>query len=449
MLKSYPRTIRRLITLTLMLSWSFFPSQSFAFDDFISSVDVMKYTKDRVTNQMTSSEVNAVVAAIMDNIHPEYISISVPLDDDADYPPQSKPYPLSVQKYTKLWTDAIRNHGAKVIFRGTWSGIEGIYSFPKKIGIHRFPAGTAASAAMDGQTTWLGKTYQFIINNPELFADGDIWAVLPERTEGIFADATSFLGYDGQDIQKTYPQFFLDLNTVSDSAFAKIGKRVRTGMSANNFSEVKSGWLDQRVYDASGFIVIDHYGVTHTPEEMEADITNAYNKYKKPVFLQEWGDYWNRELGDSKRQIYLQEMYAVFKRLADAKILIGFNYWGGWINNAEGIVEKDGDRYVINSRGLLLADFFASLKQVNPQATHTTPTPAKPKPANNEPRPPLINPVDIAYAAPENNDTRVEEFNFQPQDDNQRTQLPKTLIGAGVLFLLWYTVGKRLKNKFK
>jgi hypothetical protein len=328
--------------------------------DFISSVDVMKYTKDTVINQPSSAEIESIVSAITKNIKPKYIAISIPLDDSTDYPPESKPSPGSAIQFQQKWTDTIHAQRVSVIFRGTFSGIEGIYNFPKLVGADRYPAGTISSAATDGNSTWLGKIYKFILDNPDVFADGDIWALLPERTEGIFSDESSFLAYD-RDIQQTYPQFFLDLNAVSAAAFKKINKKVITGMSANNFSEVKSGWLSPELYNSSGLIVVDHYGITHTPQEMESDLTDAYKKYGKPIFLQEWGDYWNKNLNEPERKVYLQSMYAVFKKLADAKILAGFNYWGGWENNSEGILAKNGNGFSINPRGQMLADFFASL----------------------------------------------------------------------------------------
>jgi hypothetical protein len=168
------------------------PLPAKAMNNFITSVDVMKYTKDVVANQLTDADINTIVAGIMNNLHPQYVAISVPLDSSADYPAGSKPSPRTAISFTQTWVNAIRSHGAKVMFRGTWSGIEGIYNFPKLVGANRFPEGTVTSAPTDKNTTWLGKTYQYIVSNPSLFADGDIWAILPERTEGIFSDSTSF-----------------------------------------------------------------------------------------------------------------------------------------------------------------------------------------------------------------------------------------------------------------
>lgn len=348
----------------------------------LKSVDVMKFTKDTLTNQPSDATIQGIVKTLTSNIHPTHIAISTPLDATADYPAGSTPSPRTAEAFTQTWADSIHANGARVLWRGTWSGIEGIYNFPARVGTNRFPTGTFASAPTDGNTTWLGKTYAYIVNHPTYFADGDIWAALPERTEGIFQDATSFLPYNGAGIQANYANFFIDLQKVSAAAFGVIGKRVQTGWTAQNFSEVKSGWLPSSLYDAAGIIVVDHYGITHTATEMESDLRAISTRQNKQVFLQEWGDYWNAGLDATTRKAYLQSMYAVFQKLSNEGILAGFNYWGGWDNNAEGILTATNGVYTINDRGSLLSQFFGanamSGATTPPTPPSTTPTPTPP-----------------------------------------------------------------------
>src|SRR5258708_4158394 len=186
-------------------------------------VGFMSRTKDTLYDKPTDAQIENIVATIVDTIHPTHLAISVPLDDSSDF--------------SQKWADTIHRHGAKVIFRGTWEGMEGIYNVAKQVGINRFPVGNLQSAPADGNATWLGKSYKYIIDRPGLFSDGDIWAILPERTEGIFQNSTSFLSYEAPGIQANYVSFFNDLKKVSDSAFAKIQKNVGTGFTPNNFSE--------------------------------------------------------------------------------------------------------------------------------------------------------------------------------------------------------------------
>ncbi len=360
------------------------------------SVDVMKMTKDVMRNQQSDSEIQSIVLGIKTNLNPNFIAISIPLDSSEAYPNQ-KPTPRTAQAFTQKWADTIHNAGMKIIWRGTWSGIEGIYEFPKLAGTKRFPAGTASSAATDGTATWLGKTYKYIIDNPTFFSDGDIWAVMPERTEGIFQDSTSFLSYSSPGIQSNYANFFNNLKTISSSAFGKINKNVITGWTANNFTEVKSTWLYNSVFDTAGIVSIDHYGLDHTVAEMENDLRGIYAAKKKQIFLQEWGDYWNQNLNSTDRNKYLSEMYTMFQKLGDEGILMGFNYWGGWTGSLEGILTKTNSVYSINDRGTILGQFFTNNTQIPlspPPVVAIVPPPPPPAPTPVPP-PPTVTPTPI------------------------------------------------------
>jgi hypothetical protein len=322
------------------------------------SVDVMKYTKDTMQHQFTDARINNLVDTLK-SLNVDCIAIAIPMDASGDYPASAKPAPRDAYVLTQAWADAIHGKGLHILWRGTWSGIEGINGFPRRVGAHRLPAGTAASAATDGAATWLGKTYHYIVDHPAFFADGDLWAPLPERTEGIFQDATSFLPHDGPGIQANYLAFFTDLKKVSDAAFAKIGKRVVTGYSANNYSEVVSGWLPRDFFEAAGITSIDYYGRDHSPQELERDLRAMYSATGKPIFLQEWADYWNSQLAPRERKAYLHQIYSALGRLHRQGMLVGFNYWGGWDNTTESVVQEDERGFSLNERGRLLQAFFA------------------------------------------------------------------------------------------
>ncbi len=372
-------------------------------------VDVMKWTKDTVANQPSDTTIDNLINTIVTQINPTHISISVPLDATSDYP--NSVGPRTAEAFTQKWVDAIHTKGKKVIFRGTWSGIEGIYNFPKLDGVDRIPSGTRASAPTDGNNSWLGKTYKYIIDHPTFFQNGDVWAVLPERTEGIFQDETSFLPFTNGSVQSNYANFFIDLKNSSSDAFAKIGKSVSTGLSANNFSEVNSTWLPSSLYEAAGMIVIDHYGINHTVSEMENDLRKINSMYGKPVFLQEWGDYWNANMPSAERNAYLTSMFAMWQKLANEGILNGFNYWGGWTGSQEGILTDTGNNtFGLSERGKILANFFAtvSASSITPPPTPTptpapAPTPVPPPPPAPLPTPPPPAPTTLTCPAIQTN----------------------------------------------
>lgn len=378
--------------------------------DSMKGVDVMKYTKDVMTNQPGDKEIENIVSALK-SLNITHIALSIPLDKTTDYPSSNKPAPRTAEAFTQKWADAIHSAGLNIIWRGTYSGIEGIYDFEKKSGDKRLPAGTAASAETDGEKTWLGKLYSYIISNPSFFASGDVWAPLPERTEGIFQDSTSFLPYDGAGIQANYANFFIDLKKVSDRAFSKIGKNVITGMSANNYSEIASGWLPQSLFDAIGYVVVDYYGDKHTPEEMERDLRSIAARTGKPVFLQEWGDYWTGDMSVESRTSYLRSIYAVIEKLAKEGVIIGFNSWTGWTDAQESILERTTDGVKINYAGSVLAELFA--KNIRAPEDHDSPDP------EDDPKPPVTEdpqslkcpgPTDGAFSACYYHDQRMQDL---------------------------------------
>lgn len=284
----------------------------------------MKLTKDLVNNPLSDSDILKVVQSVKAT-NATHIAISVPLD-----------FP----DYAKKWCNVAHANGLKVIHRGTWSAIEGIYNFTKAVGANR-PADTI--------NHWVNITASYIVANPELFADGDLWAVLPERTEGIFQDATAFLPAPLPD---NYTAFFNALVDASEAAFAQVGKKVLVGFSANNWTEVNSGWIGQGFFDRARITCVDHYGTDHLPASMYTELKAVYDKHLYPVFLQEWGNYWNNgSLSDAV------SMFDTFDKLAADKILVGFNYWGGWSGNPESIFNAD---YSLNDKGKELAKRFAN-----------------------------------------------------------------------------------------
>lgn len=357
------------------------PQADAAFRD-LKSIDVMKLTKDVMANQPSDTEIDNLVSTL-DGMNITHVALSIPMDATADYPAGSAPSPRTAEQFTQKWADAVHSRGLGVIWRGTYSGIEGIYNFEKRVGSNRFPTGTAASAMTDGTNTWLGKIYQYIVQHPTFFKDGDVWAPLPERTEGIFSDSTSFIS-SSPSLQENYVRFFNDVKTVSDQAFARIGKRPLTGMTANNYSEVMSTWLPQNFFDHNGVISIDYYGISHAPEEIESDMRKMYAMRGKPVFLQEWGDYWNSSMPEAERTAYLKRVYEVLQKLVNEGILMGFNYWGGWPNEGEGIITRSGSTYLPNYRGALLSNFYAANSVVGTPISTPPPTPTptpSPQPA--------------------------------------------------------------------
>lgn len=289
------------------------------------SVDIMKLTKDTVTNQPSEASLQQLIEELS-QINLTHIAISVPLDEHI-----SGESPDSTWVFTKKVADLIHAAGLKVLFRGTFAALEGIYGVQKAVGPNRQP-----------QSYWLGLISDYITNNPDLFQDGDIWAPLPEQTgHGIFQDSTSFL--EGP-LPDNYATFFIDVKNTSDTAFNTIGKNVVTGQTANNYTEVASGWIFQSLFDAIGVLSIDHYESDMTT--LEQNIRDINTNKGQPVFHQEWAD-----INDNGN---IAEYLQLMDQLAGEGIVVGVNYWGGWAGTNESVVDFVNNQYILNEDGLAL-----------------------------------------------------------------------------------------------
>lgn len=300
------------------------------------SIDAMKITKDNVTGQPNDTYITRYCQFLVANFNITHIANSTPIDIQADWVAAgSTPSPRTITAYLQAWADGIHNVGLKVIWRNTFCGLEGLYGFTHKVGAgNTFPLGTAASAATDGQTTYLGKIYAFIVNNTSLFRAGDIFAFIPEGTNGIFSEPTSWVPYSGAGAQANYQQIMVDLKSVCDQALAAAQiNGVYSDYNTNNFSEINSGWLPSAIYSTQQSITMDHYGITHAVSEMQSDYNTALSRGSPySIFHQEWSDYWDDpgSITNPNRITYLQNMYAMMGTFVPTGKLYGFNYWGGW-----------------------------------------------------------------------------------------------------------------------
>ena len=327
----------------------------------IRSLDVMQNTKDTVTNQINKTEVINYLSCIVTNFKPTHVAVSYPFDSNSDFVSYgSTPRPQTIEQCFKFWCDTIHGLGSNVLFRGTWCAMENIWSCAFDKGAT--PLGTVASAPTDGQSTWLGKCYSWIVNHPGYFKDGDIYAPCPEQTTYVF-NGDTFLG--SSDIQNLYAQFFNNLIIVATQAFATIGKKVTVGYTSNNYSEIRSGWMPGSIFTNSGICAVDYYGnynndSDYTVAAYERDLRLIHTSSGKPLFWQEWGDIVTFGESDQARYVYFAAMMDMIKRLVAEGIIMGFNYWGMWQDTDNtGIMIRNSDgTYTLDGRGQLLASLY-------------------------------------------------------------------------------------------
>lgn len=272
---------------------------------------------------------------------------------------------------SKRWADKIHAAGLNVTWRNAHQSMEftrnGDGSFSGLYGTEAWIGGRRKDPQI-----YLDEAKKMIVDHPDWYKDGDEFAIYPERTEGIFSDNTAWLGPNTPD---NYGAFFKKLKDVADAAFTQIGKKVTTGLAANNGSEPLNGWLPVDMIKYMKVAVMDHYLDNKDPNVYEADIRKVNQRYGVPVYIQEWA--FNRGASNEAQDTpVIRAYYAMFKKLADEGLLYGLGYWGGWSANGEGIFDKAGDQLVLNWKGKLLAEFFKNAPAPTPLPTpEPTPTP--------------------------------------------------------------------------
>lgn len=265
----------------------------------------MKLTKDKMNSPLSTLQVNKYLD-LYKSIGATHVDVSTVIGHP------------EFAFYTKLWMDAVHAKGMFVTLRSAHQNMEGLYGVEKFVGANRKPA-----------QFWIDEAVNALKDLP--WKAGDEIAIYPERTEGIFSDDTAFL-FEG--LPGSYGEFFKNLHEAI-RAVAPAG--VVVGLSANNASELLSGWMPIVMSDTYGVVVVDLY-VDGDPVKYEADIRAIYAKYGKPMHVQESAVHRFETPDKAKADAY----YAVNKKLADEGILYGYGAWGGWAGNPESVITDTG-----------------------------------------------------------------------------------------------------------
>lgn len=258
----------------------------------VRSIDTVKYSRDIAREKSNVLEFNVVINAQVGNIAKtgaNYIALGTPYDDE-------------FKPFLKRWVDVARKYHLNVWFRGNFSGWEGWFNYPK---IDR--------------AEHLKLTEQFILNNTDLFEDGDIFTPCSECENGGPGDPRQIGDIDG------YRQFLKLEYQVANSAFAKTGKKVRAGYFSMN-GDVARLVMDKSTTAAlGGIVVIDHY--VDTPQKLVSDIKEIASSSGGQVFLGEFGVPIPDITGDMSEAQQADWIKSALTLLSNEHELVGLNYW--------------------------------------------------------------------------------------------------------------------------
>lgn len=272
----------------------------------IRSIDTMKYSRDVAREKLSDSSYDAVIDKQMEEIAAtgaNYAAIGTPYDEEFR--------PMLVR-----WVKSARKHKLRVWFRGNFSGWEGWFGYPK-IDV----------------STHIVKTEKFILNNKDLFKNGDIFTSCPECENGTKVEWGDPSSLD------THRAFLILEYRVATVAFAQIGKEVKTGYYSMN-GDLAAAMMDRATTQAlGGVVVIDHY--VATPEKLAEDIRKLVNKSGGKIVLGEFGAPIPDIHGDMTEQEQADWINQAFAEISAIPDLIGVNYW----------VNKGGSTALWNSNG--------------------------------------------------------------------------------------------------
>jgi hypothetical protein len=285
----------------------------------IRSIDTMKQSRDRAREKLSD-------ASFDETIQDQIRKIAA---TGASHVAIATPYDREFEPFLKRWIRIARENGLSVWFRGNWSGWEQWFSYP--------PIDQAIHLTM---------TKSFIINNPDLFEDGDIFEPCPECENGALGDPR----FTNQ-VQE-YKEFLILLNQSARAAFNEIEKNVITGIYAMN-GDVANLIMDQETTkNLEGKISIDHY--VKSTERLKKDIISLSDKGSGQVILSEFGapipDI-HGELSDGEQAVWIRQG---LDAAASSMRVIGLNYWVGFGGSTE-LWDSDGNP---SSAVKVMTDYF-------------------------------------------------------------------------------------------
>jgi hypothetical protein len=265
----------------------------------VQSIDAMKDTKDAVCGQRSPSWIAQWIKKAKE-LGANYVAISTPYDN---------PSCGNALLYTKEWVKAIRAAGLHVWHRHMPLAFEGIYNTPKT------------------QSSFLQLMQNYITNNPDIFASGDIFTPIPEpQNGGIYGVTYCAKSVCQFSSAAAFNSWLRSAMTVVSNAFIsqnmqniKIGYFGFDGFIV--WGDNNPDWhgiLEDTTIKQMGNITIDHYPeLVH--DTMDNDLTELQTRYPNtPIIIGEWGTV----TGGNVVQQVQSDMTA-----AKRHGVVGFNYW--------------------------------------------------------------------------------------------------------------------------
>ena len=161
MIKNFvPKILLVLLTSALISPMNIFAQETDSYWE-IQSIDTMKFSRDLARERNGDEVFRKIIETNVQKI----------ADVGANYVAIGTPYDEEFLPYLKVWVHAVRSSGLKVWFRGNLSGWEGWFDYPSV-----------------SPQDHIEQIEEFIVNNSDLFEDGDIFTSCTECENGVLGD---------------------------------------------------------------------------------------------------------------------------------------------------------------------------------------------------------------------------------------------------------------------
>ncbi|MBI4137621.1 hypothetical protein HY469_06175, partial [Candidatus Roizmanbacteria bacterium] len=257
-------------------------------------IDTMKTSRDKARvwrdSDMLNDHIERQMQTIVD-MGGNCVALDTPYDDEFLF-------------YLRKWVSAARRHNLHIWYRGNFSSWEGWFDYPK------------------GMTTdeHIQKTSEFIVENADLFADGDIFTPSPEAENGGPFNQVE------PDEYGVFRAYLIREHAEAQKAFELIGRDVKTNWLSMN------GGLARRMLDQDTInkldkaVSLDHY--IKTPQEMGEYITYFADTFGSRVVIGEWGapipDI-NGPMNETQQAAFIESL--LWEMYKEREHIDGINYW--------------------------------------------------------------------------------------------------------------------------
>lgn len=271
----------------------------------IQSIDTMKYSRDLARERNGDKVFERIIETYTEKIASAgatHVAVGTPYDEE-------------FIPFLEQWVSAARRVNLNVWFRSNFSGWEGWFGYP-----------------IISKEEHINNIEDFILENPDLFEDGDIFTPCTECENGLLGDPR-----ETKDVE-SYREFLIEEYKVSNEAFRQIRKNVDSGYFSMNLDVARLVMDRETTRLLGGVVVIDHY--VKDPVQLSQDVRMISEETGGKVILGEFGipipDI-HGNLTDDEQANWISE---VLSQLSKESVLYGLNYWvsfGGttaiWNNN--------------------------------------------------------------------------------------------------------------------